>query len=381
MVAQGAGAVGRTCRLEGIQCIAHRAVAQGVEVHLEACGVEGCHVDGKVLGGDEGQPLVVGVMPALVAVGLDHGGGEVLGDAVHHDLHGAQAETFGQSQGFGFGSRCDHRLDLFQAGVALPPLGAADADLQLAVGDQPVVGVRGIRDAGSRPDHGVLPSGDALGNQFVLRPGEPGNKEIEGCRRRVFLDEAHGALVQGARRSAVGQPFDASVGGVGGVGVKARRAECRGVGPHGVVVAAGQRDRAVGDDGVDERGQWRAALVVVHRPAAALDPGDFGVGRGVGGDGRHCFLGAFGFGQVALEQLGSAAGRVDVCVLETRQQQCAAQVDYFGVGTDVRPGFVLGHERRDAAVTNQYRLSRDGCAGACKNAAPAKCDLRNLLHV
>ncbi len=327
------------------------------------------------------SPLLWVAVAALVAVGLDHGGGEVLGDAVDHDLHGAQVEAVRESQRFGLGTQCDHGVDLFQALVALPPLGAADADLQVSGGDQAEVGVLGVGDADSRTDHGILPAGDALGNQLVLGAGESGNKKFGGGGGCVFFDQAHGALVQGACRRSVGQALDASVGGVRGVGVDAGGAEGSAVGPHGVVIAAGQGDRAVGHHGVDERGQRCAALVVVHGPTGALDPCDVGVGFGVGGDEGHRFLGVVGLGQVALEQLGAATGRVDVRVLESGCQQRTVEVDDFGVGAEVCLKLTLRHDCQDAAVANKHCLSRDWFTGTGKNTAPVECDFRELLHL
>ena len=75
-----------------VERVAHGAVAEGVEVHLEARGVEARDVLLQAHRVDEVEAVVLGLAAAAVLVRLEHRGGEVLGDAVEHDLHAGRAE-------------------------------------------------------------------------------------------------------------------------------------------------------------------------------------------------------------------------------------------------------------------------------------------------
>ena len=80
----GRSGVGALERVEGL---AHAAVAETVDVHLEARRVEGADVPRSASGSTNEMPrLSVGV-PAAVEVGLDERGRAVLDDTVLHDLH------------------------------------------------------------------------------------------------------------------------------------------------------------------------------------------------------------------------------------------------------------------------------------------------------
>ena len=105
-------------RLHRVQGVADRAVAQRVEMDLEALAVERGHEAGKLVRVDEVQAAVLGGAPVTVEVGLEHGGRVALGDAVEHHLHAGGPEPPGlpgvpgagaaRGAGPGRGSRSHH---------------------------------------------------------------------------------------------------------------------------------------------------------------------------------------------------------------------------------------------------------------------------------
>jgi hypothetical protein len=72
---------------------------------------------------------------------------------------------------------------------------------------------------------------------------------------------------------------------------------------------------------------------------------------------------------------------VDVSILESGQQQATVQVDDFGVSSYVCVKLGLGHEGRNAALADQYRVSARRLRRTGKNTAAAKHDVRKFLHV
>ena len=111
-------------RLEGVQRLAHRPVADRVHVHLEAGGVEPRDVPpGARSGSTKDRPVVVRSRPPQRSrYGVDHRGGEVLGDAVLHDLDRRRHEP-----GCALVDRAplDELLDLLEPALAVPPQRAA----------------------------------------------------------------------------------------------------------------------------------------------------------------------------------------------------------------------------------------------------------------
>jgi hypothetical protein len=81
------GAVGGAGSLDGIERLAHRAVPDRVEMHLEARRVQAGHDLAQVFRVDIGQAASGGLAAARVEVRVDHPGGEILSDAILHDLH------------------------------------------------------------------------------------------------------------------------------------------------------------------------------------------------------------------------------------------------------------------------------------------------------
>src|ERR1019366_9639154 len=99
-----------------------RPVADGVDMHLEACCVEPCHARPELLRVDIGQSAVAGLATAGIEVWLDHGGREILRDPVLHDLHRVRPEPPRLAV---FPPAPDLR-ELLDAAVAVPPQGALD---------------------------------------------------------------------------------------------------------------------------------------------------------------------------------------------------------------------------------------------------------------
>ena len=89
-------AVGLPSGLDRIEGLPDRAIAQRMEVHLEAELVELRHVTLEAPGIHEIDAPVARRMPAGIEVRLEHRGGVVLGNAVGHDLDGRRRETADQ---------------------------------------------------------------------------------------------------------------------------------------------------------------------------------------------------------------------------------------------------------------------------------------------
>ena len=84
-------AVDPPCRLDGVERLAHRAFADGVDVHLEPECVESRDVAAERVGVDHAQAAVRGREAVEVEVRLEDGRGAVLEDPVLHQLHARRA--------------------------------------------------------------------------------------------------------------------------------------------------------------------------------------------------------------------------------------------------------------------------------------------------
>ena len=263
-------------------------------------------------------------MPALsvgIAVGVEVGRqrrrGEVLDDAVLHDLHARRREPSDRGACAGV----HESLDLLEAAVPIPPERPDHPGGELTVVRRAHVRVqRAI--AVVDPDDRVLPRGDAERVEVRLRDAEPGRVVLVGVDRRDGGDEAHRALVQRARRLAVGVAFDAPVPRVRRVARDPGELQRARVDPRAVSVTVRQERRPVGDDRIQRFLRRRAAGEDVHVPSAAQDPRRVRVGRRVLRDDPLVRVQDVDLGEVAAEHLEAAAGRMDVGVLESRAAAC-----------------------------------------------------------
>ena len=133
--------VGRTVGGPGgrdrVQRVAHGPVADRVEVRLEAEGIDAGHGIGQDLGVDEVDAAVRRLAPRPVQVGVEHRGGEVLGDAVEQQLDARGLEPAERAAL----PEVEPALDLLEATLSIPPVGADDARGQPAL----------LRERGDRP--------------------------------------------------------------------------------------------------------------------------------------------------------------------------------------------------------------------------------------
>ena len=112
----------------------------------------------------------------------------------------------------------------------------------------------------------------------------------------------------------------------------------------------GQEDRPVRGHGVQQVGGGEAAGEGVHRPAAAGDPRAVRVLAHVRRDPLDVLLTGAEVGEVAEVHLGARLHRVDVGVVEGRQQPAPGQALHPGVGSDEVGDVVVGAHAGDAPV-------------------------------
>ena len=86
------GAIGGASGLDGIQALADRPVAYGMEVHLEPVRIERGHVAAQLIRINVRQAVVAGLAAAGVQVRLEQASGAVLCDAVLHNLDSVRTE-------------------------------------------------------------------------------------------------------------------------------------------------------------------------------------------------------------------------------------------------------------------------------------------------
>src|SRR5256885_4748281 len=120
-------AVARSVRSPGgfdrVERLSDGALRQGVEVDLEAEGVQPGDRLVEDLRIDERDPAVVGGPTLLVEIRLQDRGGEVLADAVLHDLHAGRRAPARRAPA----AKLDEGVDLPPSPVAVPPARPDDA--------------------------------------------------------------------------------------------------------------------------------------------------------------------------------------------------------------------------------------------------------------
>ena len=190
----------------------------------------------------------------------------------------------------------------------------------------------------------------------------PAMSSAADTRRHVRRDQAHGPVVQRARRAPGSVPLDPAVRRVGGASRRHRGdRQGRGVHPGAVVIPvrqeggppAGHRVQVIGRrQAPGEGGTWSSRRRAPRRPAAGIEL--------VGGDG----LLALGLdrrsGQVAAQALQAAADRMHMRVAEGRQRQPAAQVDDPGAAAGPLPHLLVAADGGDHAVADREGLDEAG---------------------
>jgi len=183
-------AVGGPRGLDGVQRLAYGAVAQRVEVHLEAEPVQGGDMGAQGDGVDEAQSGRL--FPAVVRVGGEETGCPVLHDPVLHDLDGARRETARAAAL----TAIEQLVDLLGAATTVPPQCASHPCGEHARRRGLAVGAEDVEATEAGPDQSVLPRRDSQGMQHALRAEEGVDEFTVGGRRHEPADEVGGALLE-----------------------------------------------------------------------------------------------------------------------------------------------------------------------------------------
>ncbi len=337
-----------TRRLERVERHPYRAIADRVHVHLEALCVERRRRLAELVLVEERDAAVAGRVPVSVEVRLEHRGGEVLADAVRHDLHARRGEpAYARAL-----ATLQQERQLVEAAPAFEPQGADHARGERAALGGRHVGIEAVLDRRVLADDRVLPRGDAQCVQVTLPDQQPLNLLLERRARDQPADEVHRPFVERPAGGAVGVALDAAVGGVGRAGVHARELERPRVDPGAVVVAVVDEHRAVGDELVQDVLGRGAAGEHVHRPPAPEDPLGARVRPRVRRDQGSVLLQAVRLGQVDPQPVEPRGRRVHVRILEAREQEPAGQVDDLRRRADELADIRVGPHRDDATVAD-----------------------------
>ena len=346
VVAVAARAVDGAGVLDGGEAVAHGPVAERVDVHLEVLGVQRRDVLAQVVGGDEGEAAVVGAVPVRVEVGVEHRGRVGLADAVLHDL-----DAGGAHPGLGRpAAALDELGHLLQAALAVPPQGQHHLGGEPAGPVRVEVGVQGVEHPEALADQGVLPADDADGVQVPLRGQQPGHQLVLG--RPWARGRRRGpSRPRAAHRSGV-PSGPRSIRPSAGSGVCASMpASSRAR----VLTHAEWWSRLGRKTG--RSGHARSSRSAVGTPPgkASIDQpppvthGRSGCSRGVRRDPLDVLLDGAEVGEVAQVQLGAGLHRVDVRVVEGRQQPASGEALDPGAGADEVGDVVVAADAGDRA--------------------------------
>ena len=284
---------------------------------------------------------------------MEHAGGEVLDHAVLHDLHagGAVAPAARPL------ARVDQLIDLLQITRAVPPQRAHHARGERTARGQRRIDVAGVGEGGiAVADDRVLPRGDAERVQVLLRQQDAALDVGGHVGRDVSLDERHRSFLQRALRLARCVPLDPPVDGVGRRSVDAREAQRGAVHPRRMAVPVRQEHRPIRHHGVEHGAVGYAAGEDVHGPSAAQDPRLVGMRVGVCADQLDVAVRRMDLAEVAPQAVETAATRVDVRVLEPRQQRASGQVDRLGRRSADLADPIVRADGHDPAASNGHRL-------------------------
>ena len=243
-------------------------------------------------------------------------------------------------------------VDLLDPPMTVPPERRDDAH-----GELPCVVQLSVRREQVRFDPCVLPPGDPERGEVLLRPPQV-HLPLVGARRWHELAQyrVRGPLLEAARRRPVGIAHEVAVERIRRVGVPPGELERPRVHPPGVHVGVQQEHRPIGHDGVEVRGE--RAGVAEHRavPAAAQDPRQVGVRLGEGPDPLEVRVAVDEVVEVHVQEVAGAERRVDVRVLEPREDHAPGEVEVLAAGPDRLADVGLGADRHDAVAADRHGL-------------------------
>jgi hypothetical protein len=234
-------------RSHGVQRVADGAVSQRVEVNLEPLLVERGDVSGELVRIDEVEAGLVAHTALAVQVGLEHGGGVILGHPVQHDLHAGGAEAAGPPILAGF----HELLDLVHAAVPVPPERAHHVGQQRARPRCPQVSADRVLATVVAADDRVLPAGDPERQQVFLGCQQGLVPVLLGHLGEQVAHKKRGALLQHAVRLPGAVALDPAVRRVRGRLADPSQVEGLAVDPDPMTVSVRQEHRAVRDYGIE----------------------------------------------------------------------------------------------------------------------------------
>ena len=234
--------------------------------------------------------------------------------------------------------------------MPVPPQGSDDTRGELARARERHVGVeRGIVAADDR----VLPRRDPQGVEVGLRGPQAVDPVLGRGLGHMPLDQVDGAFVEGSGRLPVIVAHDPSVGRVRRIPGHPRDLERTRVHPHAVAVATPQSHRSVGDDSIQRFLRRVPGREHVHRPAAPHDPRVVGMRRRVITHDAFVLGKGVCVGKVAAQHLQATGGRMDVGVLEPRQEHPVSEIHDVRPRTDQLPDLGVGADRDDPPLPDR----------------------------
>ncbi len=352
VMAQVVAAVGRVRRLDRVERIPRRAVADHVDVELEPRGVDQGNDAEQVIALDEHDPAPVRRRAVDRRIGIEQSGREAVAHAVGHDLDARRDEPPLDLRG--------PRTTLFEerelglVAVPIPPQRTDHAGGERAAPRRAQVGLEAVVQRLVRADDRVLPARDAQGVEVALGLEQPGELLVGLHGRDDPPRETHRALVQHPGGIAVRVALDPSVVGVRRVPVDAGELEGAGVHPGRVVRRVRQERRAVGDPPVQQLRVGPSPGEVIADPTAAEDPSPVRVASAVR---QHALLVGLDRPrgqQVDAEPVQPGRGSVDVGVLEPRQHGPTACVDHLGGRSARGTDDLVGADRDDPTLADRH---------------------------
>jgi hypothetical protein len=343
----GRGAVGADRGLDGIERRAHRGVADGVHVNLEAVRVDSGD-DGYQGHGLPDEHAAVGAPAAGIRV--EQRRGAAFDDTVGEQLHGVGGQQRVAALAHPV-TQSHEPVNLLRPAARVGVQGEVDG------GVQPLLcgcGEVGLDVVGLDP--GVLHPGDPERGQVGGGFLERAHPDVEGVRARDVEHEVDRApLAQRAERRSVGASGDLTERRGGRRGVDAGEVQRRRVDPHRVVVGGSQHHGSVGHGLVEPPGVEQPVgreRRVVGRPA---DPRLVRVLGRPARDLRDDLGDRPGIRDVWSMGLQAREHRVGVPVTERRDEDAVTHLDHSGTGR-VREGERSGIHGNDEVTADRDRV-------------------------